>query len=319
MAGQLQEPALTDVYNAWRRRVRRDDVLGRYALPNLRPLCEAFNASLTGDDDGQLATECNAVADGELEADAVIRMITMLAETVADEVGNTSGAVAKSLLSSLGYVCGLLTSRMVESEKIVARRDYLTGLENRLAWDEALDSALDAEVALALVMIDLDGLKQVNDQQGHQAGDNLLKGFASGLLAAIPEGARAYRFGGDEYAVVLFGQDIGRADELMEELARGEEVAAFSYGVARSPDDGRLSSELKQKADAAMYVMKNARKAAQNSAGPALLGAGAEAEEVAAEAPGEAEPAHDAQGAADSSEARAAGSTDVGAVGDEVA
>jgi diguanylate cyclase (GGDEF)-like protein len=268
MAGLLPTEGVTRVFNAWRRALRADPLISRLPLPDLRPLAEAFNAALTGDDDESLPAECERLAATELDASAVIKVITLLAETVADEVGTTSGATTKSLLSTLGGVAGLLSTDMVRAEAVTARRDYLTGLENRLAWDEALDAALDSGGGLTLVMLDLDGLKQVNDTRGHEAGDEYLKRFAADLRAAIPEGVRAYRFGGDEYAAVFPTSDRAAADRVMTELGRNEDVAPFSYGIAVAPEDGTTSSALKQKADNDLYEMKRAHKAAGETVAP---------------------------------------------------
>ncbi len=167
----------------------------------------------------------------------------------------------------------MLTVQMVDAAALVARRDYLTGLENLLAWDEALGAALRDHGLLSLCVIDLDGLKAVNDRDGHEAGNKYLQAFAAALRSHIPEGARAYRFGGDEYAVVFIGVGSAAAKESMKVLSGAEGVAPFSFGVAAYPDDGRSATELKERADQAMYIMKRARKAER--AGTAIHAPGA--------------------------------------------
>lgn len=262
MPGLLGEESLTRVFNAWRRSLRRDPVTSRLPLPDLLPLCDAFNGALGGDDDQQLKAQCQELASGDLGAAAVVSITTRLAETVVDEVDTSSGAVVRSLVTTLGDVCAMLTVQMVDAAAVEARRDYLTGLENRLAWDEGLATALRERAALCLCIIDLDGLKVINDRDGHEAGDAYLQDFAAALRSHTPEGARAYRFGGDEYAVIF--TRIGRplAAEAMEALAATPGVAPFSYGLAAYPDDASSAAKLKQTADQAMYIMKRARKEA---------------------------------------------------------
>src|SRR5262245_126989 len=128
MPGLLPSESFDRVFNAWRRAMRQDPLLSRVAMPELRPLAEAFNHELTGDDNEQLADACTVLVRGELDAARVVRITTFLAETFTDEVGTSSGAVTKSLVGTLGYVCGLMMTTMVADASEQARRDVLTGL-----------------------------------------------------------------------------------------------------------------------------------------------------------------------------------------------
>src|SRR4051812_36765379 len=113
MPGLLDGDGLQRVFNAWRRSLRLDPILTRVPMPELTPLATAFNNALTGDDDGQLAEACDALVRGNLEAATVIRITTLLAETFTDEADTTSGAVTRSLVGTLGHVCGLLITTIV--------------------------------------------------------------------------------------------------------------------------------------------------------------------------------------------------------------
>src|SRR5712692_3442997 len=196
MPGLLEEVPFGRVFNAWRRAMRLDPLLSRVAMPDPMPLATSFNKALTGDDEGALSEACNVLVRANLEPSHVIRITTLLAETFTDEVGNTSGAVTKSLVGTLGHVCGLMAKTMVEDMSEVARRDSLTGLENRRAWDETLIDQIRSGKNIAIAMVDLDGLKAINDSDGHDAGDAHIKKFAGDLRATIPEPGRVYRFGG---------------------------------------------------------------------------------------------------------------------------
>ena len=96
-----------------------------------------------------------------------------------------------------------------------ALRDQLTGLGNHRAFHEDLDTFVEAvtgvESSLALMLIDLDEFKQMNDTQGHAAGDRALRGFGQLLATTLRRSDRAYRVGGDEFAVVMPATDIESA------------------------------------------------------------------------------------------------------------
>ena len=128
-----------------------------------------------------------------------------------------------------------------------ARRDVLTGLRNRLAWEEALARHSDALVPVGVVLADVDGLKATNDALGHDAGDRLLVAIAAAISNATPAegGAIAARLGGDEFGILLPGPLAGRTPTIAEALRRAFSSAhgspdapavsaSIGYGLARS-------------------------------------------------------------------------------------
>ena len=261
MPGLLEPAAFERVFSAWRRALRHDPLLSRTPMPELRPFAEAFNNEMVGEDEGALATACDNLVRQKLEANTVIRITTILAETFADEVGHASGATTKSLVATLGHVCALLATTMVADEAEVARRDSLTGLENRLAWTETVNSIIASGESGAIAMIDLDGLKAVNDGDGgHEAGDAMLKGFARDLNDAVRESGRAYRFGGDEYAVLCPKRTSIELDELLAGLAAVPTTSVFSFGTCEFPSEGTQLESLTKLADERMYEMKRHHK-----------------------------------------------------------
>jgi len=152
-----------------------------------------------------------------------------------------------------------------------ARHDALTGLSNREALHENVAAALREQPAgehVAVLLIDLDRFKDVNDSLGHDAGDELLRDVSARLLAAAGE-AQVSRLGGDEFAVVVsrttpqdavaLGHSLRRAIEAPAAI-RGIPVAVdASIGVALAPDDGADVGQLVRRADVAMYGAKQAR------------------------------------------------------------
>jgi diguanylate cyclase (GGDEF)-like protein/PAS domain S-box-containing protein len=184
-------------------------------------------------------------------------------------------AVCQNLLADAD-VAGLVwngrdvTDRRALEDELThqARHDPLTGLANRVLLLDRLRGALAAGDAVAVILVDLDGFKNVNDTLGHPAGDELLRSAAQRLLGCVrPEDTTA-RLGGDEFAVVTHGsaelaRTVGR--RIVETLRRpfgvaGHEVRiGASVGVASG--DGRESAEdLLRDADIAMYAAKNAGK-----------------------------------------------------------
>lgn len=154
--------------------------------------------------------------------------------------------------------------------------DALTGLPNRVLFmysiEHALAGARRNKVGVAVMFLDLDGFKQVNDTFGHQVGDQLLSALGQRLKSCVRPGDTVARLGGDEFTVLL--EDITRPDEA-ERVARrildrlqtpfhfdGRDLyVSASIGIAFSPPDGMKPADVLRYADAAMYRAKTAGKA----------------------------------------------------------
>ncbi|MGH8888985.1 MAG: diguanylate cyclase [Acidothermaceae bacterium] len=147
-----------------------------------------------------------------------------------------------------------------------AETDAVTGLLSRRAFDADLQ-ALDDDEVTALIVVDIDAFKQVNDSYGHAAGDDVLRVVATCLEANRRPDDTVYRLGGDEFAVLLPGCPASAAAGRGEEIRHRVEVAAVrapatsgvtvSVGVACLPDHVRHHVELLAVADVAMYAAKN--------------------------------------------------------------
>ena len=152
-----------------------------------------------------------------------------------------------------------------------SQRDPLTGLPNRVLLLDRLVHAIrharrKAE-RLALLFVDLDGFKQVNDVHGHAAGDSVLQQVAARLLTVVREEDTVSRHGGDEFLILLAGIGAKRdavavADALVQAFTaplvwEGIEVKlGISVGISLFPDHGEEAGHLIESADAAMYVAK---------------------------------------------------------------
>ncbi|KQN37592.1 diguanylate cyclase [Sphingomonas sp. Leaf407] len=159
-----------------------------------------------------------------------------------------------------------------ERAQLLAARDPLTGFLNRRSLGESgaalLSFAARRKMAVALLIVDLDHFKTVNDMHGHVAGDAVLRSVAIGIAAAMPPAALTARFGGDEFACA-FVFDARHpetvdaiARRLVESLAQPVEADGLrchitaSIGIARSDSDGATIDALMRSADIAMYGAK---------------------------------------------------------------
>ncbi len=166
----------------------------------------------------------------------------------------------------------ITASRIAERDSSrLALFDSLTGLSNRHSMNKRLTATLTAYKAAkrscALMMIDLDRFKQVNDTLGHPAGDELLKQVAQRLQRIIPERGEIGRLGGDEFQVILPDiDDRGRLGEVAKKIIdiisqpysiEGSRcVIGASVGIAIAPYDGLAPDELVRNADLALYSSK---------------------------------------------------------------
>lgn len=145
----------------------------------------------------------------------------------------------------------------------VSRTDALTGCLNRRGFEQHMAEALArTEGPVALVVLDLDDFKAVNDNHGHAAGDELLRWVAARIGGALRDGEGLGRLGGDEFAIVLEGALHARAERRAAEFEEllAERVHA-SFGVATRPEDGTTYESLHHAADLALYAVKRAREA----------------------------------------------------------
>ncbi|WP_321819009.1 MULTISPECIES: diguanylate cyclase domain-containing protein [unclassified Burkholderia] len=187
----------------------------------------------------------------------------------ADEIGVLARCF-DSMRVEIRTQVAMLRAKQLELAHL-AGHDPLTGLPNRLLFMEHLDAAIRHAAAvregLAVMFVDLDRFKQINDQHGHAAGDRTLVAVAKRLSLALRSGDMAARLGGDEFIVLIsdvrspavIGDIASRIQIVMaEELEFGDRHLAVgaSIGVSEYPADGASAEELLVKADAAMYAAK---------------------------------------------------------------
>jgi len=196
-----------------------------------------------------------------------------LMEFFARDVRQPDEAVTQVAQNVSAHIGQFIARKQAERNlQFVATHDALTGLFNRSMFGQRLQQALAQahrhERRLAVLFVDLDGFKLINDTLGHDAGDVLLADLAVRLRECMREGDTLGRLGGDEFVVLIEG--YGEDTQLLEVARKVLETAAqpfllqdgtynitASIGIAAYPQDGHDASDLLKNADIAMYRAKD--------------------------------------------------------------
>ena len=194
------------------------------------------------------------------------RWWSISAKPIHDEKGELAGW--------RGVASDITDARLHGNDSVrAARTDPLTALANRLLVRELLEEAVlnqwDSHAGCALLLVDLDRFKLVNDTLGHAIGDQLLVEVGRRLERSVGDGGRVGRIGGDEFAVVWSGccdreALSGVADRIIADLSKSFTVGAATLhvgatiGIAVCPDDGAFEEQLMRSADLALYRAKEA-------------------------------------------------------------
>lgn len=182
------------------------------------------------------------------------------------------------------FIWNLLTRLKHTNEQVtaLAHHDSLTGLPNRILFYDRLNQAITRarrdKVSIAVLYLDLDGFKLVNDTFGHDAGDTLLREAAKRIVACVRDSDTVARMGGDEFTVILPNIRTPSskdrvAKKIVETIARpflinGKSCSvSASIGIALFPEHGETAEQLVKIADAAMYLAKHSGKNCYRFAG----------------------------------------------------
>ena len=199
---------------------------------------------------------------------------------ISEDIELTFHCNKSPLLNKDNQTIGILTTGLditarkfaEEHRTHLALHDMLTGLPNRTLLSERMKSAIDdcntTGNGAALLLLDLDRFKVINDTRGHQAGDMLLRQVAERLSAALDKNGFAARIGGDEFAIVMQNlesqeQLVACCSKLLTQIGEPysvggvEQLIGASIGIALIPEDGSSSDELLRLADLAMYEAKS--------------------------------------------------------------
>ena len=202
--------------------------------------------------------------ENSIEIDGSIRTLLTTKFIHFDSEGNPAGVLG---------ISHDITDRKLAEEKIrhLASHDELTGLPTLRLGRDRLSSAITLarrnKTSAAILYVDLDGFKEINDSKGHKAGDQVLNEVAERLIHTVRETDTVARVGGDEFVIVLTelteeAAYVKVAEKVIKTLTRpiginGQEVnISASIGIALYPDHGEIPDELINKADEAMYAVK---------------------------------------------------------------
>ena len=176
--------------------------------------------------------------------------------------------VAWVLTSGTLWMTGAVLSHLASGLRTQADTDPLTGLLNRRGFVNEVAKVREVArrlgQAIAVVVIDLDGFKAVNDLEGHEAGDQVLAEVASTWRMQLRPGEIVGRFGGDEFVLLLSDCPIAAVPAVLERVRRSHPVA-WSTGVA-SWQEGESFDEALRRADADLYATKAARQPSEEAA-----------------------------------------------------
>jgi len=204
----------------------------------------------------------------------VLSMIT-LGALIPRLMGNvdshtmTTVLITIAVMSSFAFAFSLITNRQRDQLLQLASKDPLTGAGNRRSLDAKLDDVVNNRrrngIAASMLLIDLDHFKKVNDVHGHRFGDQILKQITDIVNLRIRVTDSLYRIGGEEFVVVLEGQNAERAKHLAEQLrtlVHENELApdrsvTISLGVAELVAD-ETANDWMHRADEALYEAKRA-------------------------------------------------------------
>jgi diguanylate cyclase (GGDEF)-like protein len=154
----------------------------------------------------------------------------------------------------------LQNAEVFQAIEIRARTDGLTGLLNHGTFEEWLGRTVHEGNRFSLIMLDLDDFREVNNRRGHQAGDEVLRSIAAGLVHAGRDTDLVFRYGGDEFAFLLPHTDGAGALQVADRARRAVRATgatmSASIGVATFPVDGSTPTDILLAADRACYVAK---------------------------------------------------------------
>lgn len=154
--------------------------------------------------------------------------------------------------------------------EFLASHDPLTGLYNRRKLSEVLVNELDSSGKGAIILLDLDDFKIVNDVLGHTYGDKLLRDIAALIKDLSPKNAVPFRYGGDEFLILIREKESLKIEEHVQRIRKGfsekiivndlENDITVTMGIVKYPLDGKSADELFLKADIALYTAKKSGK-----------------------------------------------------------
>jgi diguanylate cyclase (GGDEF)-like protein len=248
--------------NAWEIRCRQG---GEDRLPwparEALALLDSLRHYIVAGNESQLRRAAQMWAVANPTVAVLVRRLSCLRELFDDEGISRIPELNDRFRRALDLVTAVATEQATSALADAALTDTLTGVGNRRALNEAaavvLEQATQTGRVLSAAVIDLKGLKEINDTQGHAAGDRALAGFAISLRAAMREEDQLFRVGGDEFVVLFPG---AKSEAVANVMGRAVRLNApnFSWGTATFPSEGGDLDSLLALADSRLYKSRHA-------------------------------------------------------------
>jgi diguanylate cyclase (GGDEF)-like protein len=179
------------------------------------------------------------------------------------DVLTVSTALRLLTFTCIGLLIGWFAQRnrtLVSELRVLAERDFLTGLPNTRSFEAAIGRRLEAGRPFALLIGDMDGLKRINDEHGHAEGNDALQRLAEALGGALGPEDDVARVGGDEFAVLISARSSEEARRTAAQLEKvASPHAAITFGWASFPQEGENALSLYRAADERLYARKLVR------------------------------------------------------------
>lgn len=196
----------------------------------------------------------------------LVTQLSVLRGVLAQQIRADRSAIDRAVDQVAGAALGAVVARVEQ----LSRTDPLTGIGNRRAFDDAVRSAAAIAArqghSLTMVVADLDGLKQINDRYGHDAGDGAIVGLTKAFASVLRTTDTMFRIGGDEFVLLLPFTEPHQVQRLMDRVTDAG-APAFTWGAAALADHGGDLAGLFGEADVDLYR----RRRSQRSLQPAVL------------------------------------------------
>jgi diguanylate cyclase (GGDEF)-like protein len=177
------------------------------------------------------------------------------------DVLTLSTTIRGATFIGMGVLLGFFASRnrrLLNELRILAERDFVTGLPNTRAFEQAIDLRLASGEPFSLLLGDMDSLKEINEELGHAEGNDALRKLGDLLERSLSAKDEVARVGGDEFAVISIAPTVEGAAALAERLEAvlAAEGCRITFGWAASPRDGTNALSLYRAADERLYARK---------------------------------------------------------------
>lgn len=188
---------------------------------------------------------------------------------IASDLPGVFGEDDVHLLNQVSHTLAatVAVARLHQEVKLAATQDYLTGVANRREMLAQLAhrfrEAQHSSKPLAVAMVDVNGLKEINDRLGHKTGDQAIQVVAAALTAGVSADDLVGRYGGDEFLVLLVGLNRAAAEAVLAKVQPPDNMGyhlGWSWGVAAFPEDAEVQEDLITLADVRLYEAKERRR-----------------------------------------------------------